>query len=278
MPGTLYIVATPIGNLADMTYRAVEVLRAVDTIACEDTRQTRKLLDHYGIAGRLLSYHEHNETERTPQLLAQLEGGASVAVVTDAGTPLVADPGYRLVVAATAAGVSVVPVPGASAPLAALAASGLPVHDFRFGGFLPRKQNARRELLARLGQDSATLIFFEAPHRLLESLADVAAVLGDPPVVLAREVTKLHEEFLRGRCSEVLARLRRRPALKGECTLLIGKGESPPEPAGSPADEVLRLEQQGLTRMDAIKQVARRRGLSKRIVYRSVTGDEPASG
>lgn len=266
--GTLYVVATPIGNLGDMTYRAVETLRAVARIACEDTRQTRKLLDHFGIATPMLSYHEHNEAERSAELLDRLESGESLALVSDAGTPLISDPGYRLVRGAVERGIPVVPVPGVSAVVAALSASGLPSDAFRFCGFFPRKQGERRRLLESLAREEATLGFYEAPHRILETLQDLEETLGDPPVVLARELTKLHEEFLRGRASEVRAALERRDAIRGEMTVLVGRNDRKAESAETIEEMVARLVGQGLSRMDAIKAAARERGLPKREVYK----------
>jgi len=272
MPGTLYLVATPIGNLEDITLRALRVLREADLIACEDTRQTGKLLAHFGIDKPMVSYHEHNEGPRAQELVAKLEDGASIALVSDAGTPLVADPGYRLVTAAIGAGIPVVPIPGASAVLGALAAAGLPTDAFRFGGFLPVKSGQRRKTLEALRGEDCTLVFYEAPHRILDALSDVAAVCGERPVVVARELTKLHEEFLRGSADEVRAQLAARPSVKGEITLVIGKARFTALPAGSVEDAVQELEQKGVPRMDAIKQVARERGLSKREVYSKVTG------
>jgi len=270
MPGTLYVVATPIGNLEDITLRALRVLREADLIACEDTRQSGKLLAHFGIAKPTLSYHEHNEAARARELIAKLQAGASIALVSDAGTPLVSDPGYRLVTAAIEAGISVIPVPGASALLGALAAAGLPTDAFRFGGFLPAKPSQRRKALEEVQAERCTLVYYEAPHRILETLTDIETVLGDRPVVVARELTKLHEEFLRGTATEVRAQLAARPSVKGEITLLIGKGAT--AAASTPIDQAVReLEQQGMPRMDAIKQVARERGLSKREVYKQVT-------
>ncbi len=268
MSGTLYLVATPIGNLEDTTYRAVRVLREVAAVACEDTRQSRKLLDHYGLGTPLVSYHEHNEASRTEELIARLEAGESIALISDAGTPLVSDPGYRLVRAAIERGIAVVPVPGASAVLAALAASGLPTDAFRFGGFLPAKSAARRRELELLRDSQETVILYESPHRILESLADIAEVLGDPPMVLARELTKLHEQFLRGTATQIRQTLHARGTVKGEITLVIGKGD--PHPA-APADlgaSVRLLEAQGVPRMDAIKQVAKLHNVGKREVYR----------
>jgi 16S rRNA (cytidine1402-2'-O)-methyltransferase len=267
MPGLLYVVATPIGNLEDITYRAVRVLGAADLIACEDTRQTRKLLDHYQIRKPTISYHDHNEIERTEDLVARLISGATIALVSDAGMPLVSDPGYRLVHAAIEAGIPVQPIPGPSASLTALAASGLPTDAFHFGGFLPAKNGQRAKLLESLAAEQATLIFYEAPHRILESLAAIEAALGPRPVVVARELTKIHEEFLRGTAAEIHEQLAARDALKGEFTLLIGKADAPPPDDTPIPDAVEALIGAGVPRMDAIKQVARRRGLSKREVY-----------
>jgi 16S rRNA (cytidine1402-2'-O)-methyltransferase len=271
MAGKLYIISTPIGNLEDITYRAVATLRSVATIACEDTRQTAKLLRHYGIQTPLTSFHEHNEAERAGQLVSQLEAGDSLALVSDAGTPLVSDPGYRLVRAAIERGIDVLPIPGPCAAISALTASGLPTDAFLFGGFLPAKAGKRRAELDRHRTAEHTLIFYEAPHRIVESLEDVSARLGHSrPVVVAREMTKLHEEFLRGSADEVLAILAGRPSVKGEITLLIGKA---PAPAGTPSREQLHTEVEQLTsagasRMEAIKQVARRHGIGKRDMYK----------
>lgn len=270
MPGTLYIVATPIGNLEDITYRAVRVLRTCGLIACEDTRQTRKLLDHFGIDVRAVSYHEHNETQRAEELVEKLAAGTDIALVSDAGTPLISDPGYRLVQAAIQAGVPVVPIPGPSAALAALAASGLATDEFRFCGFLPAKSTQRRKLLEELHQESCTLIFYETPHRILEALADLDELYGDRPMVLGRELTKLHEEFLRGTAQEIRKQLASRPAIKGEITLLVGKFQGAAADDRPVEEAVYALETQGVPRMDAIKQIARARGLSKREVYRLI--------
>ncbi len=271
------MVATPIGNLEDITLRAVRVLREADLIACEDTRHTRKLLDHFGIARPMVSYHEHNEAARAAELVARLAEGANVALVSDAGTPLVSDPGYRLVTAAIAADIPVVPIPGPSAAICALAAAGLPTDCFRFCGFLPPKSGQRRTIFEQLKRDTCTLIFYEAPHRILDALDDVAAVMGARGVVVARELTKVHEEFLRGTAAEVRSKLAAAPAIKGEITLLIGKA-SEAGPAAkvsiddTPIEDAVRaLERQGLSRMEAIKQVAKARGIPKRECYRRVT-------
>ena len=265
--GTLYIVGTPIGNLEDITYRAVRVLGEAALIACEDTRQTRKLLDHFSIHKPAVSYHEHNEAQRTTDLIERLERGETIALVSDAGTPLVSDPGYRLVREAVARGIPVVPIPGPSAAITALSASGLPTDSFRFAGFLPAKPGQRRRALELLREETATLVFYEAPHRIVETLEDIAAVMGEREVVVARELTKIHEEFLRGAAAVVAAELKSRPTVKGEITLLIAKSEQPAQFEGSIRDSVEILERAGVPRMDAMKQVARERGISKREVY-----------
>lgn len=270
MSGTLYVVATPIGNLEDITSRAVRILREADLIACEDTRQTRKLLEHYGISKPLMSYHEHNEQTRAKELLGGLQAGKTIALVSDAGTPLIADPGYRLVQQAREQGITVSPVPGPSALLAALSASGLPAGSFLFHGFLPSKKGQRRKLLEGVKTSEATLVFFETPHRILESLEDIAETLGPRPVVLARELTKIHEEFLRGTPVELRAVLAERPSVKGEITLMIGKSEAPEVDDTLLDVAVEKLIEQGVPRMQALKTVARRRGLSKRQVYKKL--------
>jgi 16S rRNA (cytidine1402-2'-O)-methyltransferase len=264
--GTLYLVATPIGNLEDITFRAVRVLKEADLVACEDTRQTRRLLDHYGIDRPTVSYHEHNETERSVELAGKLQQGARIALVSDAGMPLVSDPGYRLVQAALAAGARVEPIPGPSAVVTALAASGLATDAFHFAGFLPAKTGQRRRLLDSLREEAATLVFYEAPHRILETLEAVEEAMGSRQVVVARELTKIHEEFLRGTAAEVRGVLAARPAIKGEITLLIDRAGEP-EPDDTPLDEAVdACMREGMSRMDAIKAVARRRGLPKREV------------
>ncbi|HSP66430.1 MAG TPA: 16S rRNA (cytidine(1402)-2'-O)-methyltransferase, partial [Bryobacteraceae bacterium] len=213
MPASLYLVATPIGNLEDITLRALRVLKEADVIACEDTRQTGKLLAHFGIDKPTVSYHEHNEAARALELVAKIEAGASIALVSDAGTPLVSDPGYRLVEAAIGAGIPVVPIPGASALLSGLSAAGLPTDAFRFGGFLPPKSGQRKKALEELRGEGGTLVFYEAPHRILDTLSDVSEVYGERPVVVARELTKLHEEFLRGTADEVRAAMAARASV-----------------------------------------------------------------
>jgi 16S rRNA (cytidine1402-2'-O)-methyltransferase len=268
--GTLYVVATPIGNLEDITLRALRILREVDRIACEDTRQTRKLLDRHGISKPLVSYHEHNEQARADELLRDLETGKNIALVSDAGTPLIADPGYRLVAQARAAGVTVSPIPGASALISALSASGLPTDSFFFGGFLPAKKTQRRKTLEKMRDSPATLVFYEAPHRIVETLGDVAEILGAREVTLARELTKIHEEVLTGEASQLRDALAKRPAIKGEITLMIAKGD-PVAPDAIPVQAAFdKLIAAGVPRMEAMKTIARERGLSKRDVYQQL--------
>jgi 16S rRNA (cytidine1402-2'-O)-methyltransferase len=265
--GTLYVVATPIGNLEDITLRALRILREVDRIACEDTRQTRKLLDRHGISKPLVSYHEHNEQARAEELLSEIAAGSNIALVSDAGTPLIADPGYRLVAQARAQGIAVCPIPGPSAVLTALSASGLPTDAFFFGGFLPAKKTQRRKLLEEMKLYPATLVFYETPHRVLEALDDIAEVLGPRRVTIGRELTKIHEEFLVGEPAELREALAKRPSIKGEMTLMIGKSEGPAADA-MPIEEAFdKLLEAGVPRMEAMKTIARERGLSKREVY-----------
>jgi len=271
--GKLYVVATPIGNLEDITYRAVRILREADLIACEDTRQTRKLLEHYGIEKPTVSYHDHNEQQRAQELVAKLQEGLSIAQVSDAGMPGVSDPGYRLVNLAIEKGITVVPVPGASALVSALAASGLPTDAFEFRGFLPAKSGQRRTVLESLREVQHTVIFYEAPHRILESLHEIAGILGaGRQVVIARELTKLHEEFIRGTAGEILKRLDGRE-LRGEITLLIGKAETVGH-ATRGADLPARLKEiMELERLDeraALKVLAKEQGLSKSELYREL--------
>src|SRR6201988_1256731 len=240
----LYLVGTPIGNLEDITLRALRVLKEVDIIACEDTRQTQKLLNHYNITTRTTSYHEHNEMTKSAELVKEMQEGVSVALVTDAGMPGISDPGYRLVTLAIRHHVPVIPIPGASAFLAALVASGLPTDSFRFSGFLPAKRGERRTLLEGIATSPRTQVFYEAPHRVLESLEDIVEVLGpDRHVVIAREVTKVHEEFLRGRAVEILETLKSRGEVKGEITLLIAKAEAGERSATARASIRQRMDQ-----------------------------------
>jgi 16S rRNA (cytidine1402-2'-O)-methyltransferase len=274
-PG-LYLVATPIGNLEDITLRALRVLKEADRIACEDTRQTQKLLNHFDIATPTVSYHQHNEQARTVELIALLQQGGRVAVVSDAGTPAFSDPGLDLVRAAVAVGVSVIPVPGPNAALNALVASGLDTDRFLYAGFLAAKPGARRTELETLASrlPGLTLVVYEAPHRILETLADVEAVWGSSVrVVVARELTKIHEEFLRGTVAEVRRALSERDRVRGEMVLLIEApaGGEPPKAGGTTQEQLARwMEAEGLDEKDALKRVARERGVSKSDVYREL--------
>jgi 16S rRNA (cytidine1402-2'-O)-methyltransferase len=277
-PGpALYLVATPIGNLEDITLRAIRVLKEVDVIACEDTRQTQKLLNRYGVRTRTTSYHEHNEMTRAAELVKEMQEGASVALVTDAGMPGISDPGFRLISLAIRHHIPVVPIPGASAFLAALVASGMPTDSFRFSGFLSAKRGERRAALEAIKTSPRTQVFYEAPHRIVEAIADICEVLGDARhVVIAREVTKLHEEFLRGRAGEVLETLKARDGVKGEITLLIGKAEG--NESGGAADAFVRpsmrqrieqiMAEEKVDEKAALKKVAKERGVSKSEAYR----------
>ncbi|HLK33980.1 MAG TPA: 16S rRNA (cytidine(1402)-2'-O)-methyltransferase [Terriglobales bacterium] len=272
--GALFLVGTPIGNLEDITLRALRTLKEVDLIACEDTRQTQKLLTHYNIAVPTISYHEHNERTRSEELVNRLEEGARVALVSDAGMPGISDPGYRLIALAVRRHIPVIPIPGPAAFLVALAASGLPTDSFRFSGFLPAKQGQRRELLASIKESPRTQVFYEAPHRIVEALQDIVAVLGpDRPIVIAREITKVHEEFLRGRAEGLLAQVKTRE-LKGEITLLIGKTELGARPAAGPPPVRTRFEQiiaqEKLDEKAALKKVAKELGLSRSEAYREL--------
>jgi 16S rRNA (cytidine1402-2'-O)-methyltransferase len=277
-PGpALYLVATPIGNLEDITLRALRVLKEVDVIACEDTRQTQKLLNHYGITTRTISYHEHNEMTRAAELVKEMQEGASVALVTDAGMPGISDPGFRLISLAIRHHLPVVPIPGASAFLAALVASGMPTDSFRFSGFLPAKRGERRAALGEIRTSPRTQVFYEAPHRVVETLADVVEVLGSARhVVIAREVTKLHEEFLRGRVGKVLETLKARDGVKGEITLLIGKAEEGDSQVAAPTGVSIRqrveqiMMKEKVDEKAALKKVAKERGVSKSDAYREL--------
>jgi len=278
-PG-LYLVATPIGNLEDITLRALRVLKSADRIACEDTRQTQKLLNHFGIETPTTSCHEHNEAEKARELVEQLKQGARIAVVSDAGMPGISDPGMALARAAIDAGIAVYPIPGANAVLSALVASGLPTESFLYAGFLPPKSGARRAELERLAalaaEDRAlTLVFYEAPHRILETLEDVEKVWGsDCGVVVARELTKLHEEFLRGAAGEVRREMAGRDRVRGEITLLVEAKSLDSNAIGATAslkDRVAELRRaEGLDEMDALKRAARERGISKSEAYREL--------
>lgn len=267
MPGTLYIVATPIGNLEDITLRAVRTLKDVDIIAAEDTRHTQTLLRHFAINASLTSYHEHNERAKTGQLVARLERGESVALVSDAGTPGISDPGYRLVLEATRLGIRVVPIPGPSALIAALSASGLPTAGFNFRGFLPARKRERRSKLQELRVDRYSLVVYETPHRLKESLDDIREIFGDRRMVLAREITKLHEEFLRGRISEVIAEVGPRE-IRGEVTLIIeGSSDGDPPSEEGLREEIAELIAGGLRIKEIAEVLGEKYGYSKRQIY-----------
>ena len=281
--GCLYVVATPIGNLEDISLRALRILKEADLIACEDTRQTQKLLTHFDIQKRMVSYHEHNEITRAAELVIDLEQGAKVALVSDAGTPAISDPGHRLVSLCVRHGIHVVPVPGASAFVAALAASGMPAEEFAFIGFLPSRPTERRKSLRALAAEPRTLALYEAPHRLLDTLEDAFEILGNRPAVIAREVTKLYEEFLRGHLEDLLESVRKK-APRGEITLLIAPADgqithSVPDadaavPLARRVDELVK--ERGIDRKAALKVAARERGLTRREAYKQllVTRDE----
>jgi 16S rRNA (cytidine1402-2'-O)-methyltransferase len=271
--GTLYVVATPIGNLEDITYRAVRILKEADLIACEDTRHTAKLLHHYGIDKPTISYHNHNEATRAEELVAKLEQGLNIAQVSDAGMPGISDPGYRVIKLAIERGVQVVPIPGASALISALAAGGLPTDSFQFLGFLPAKSGQRRTLLETLRGSEQTTAVYEAPHRIAETMKDIVEILGsERSIVLARELTKMHEEFIRGSAEQILARTQEHE-LRGEITLLIGKGEA--LAAQEPAKNIVRrleeiMREHELDEKAGLKVLAKERGLSKSEAYREL--------
>src|SRR5436309_4305780 len=275
--GCLYLVGTPIGNLEDITLRALRILKEVDQIACEDTRHTQKLLTHYDIRKPLVSYHEHNELTRAPELVMAMEQGAKIAIVSDAGMPLVSDPGHRLVTLCLRHQIRVVPIPGPSALLASLSASGIPSEEFLFMGFLPARSGERRRALERLRIEERTIILYEARHRVAECVADALEILGDRPACLAREVTKLHEEFLRGKLSEIITGLEERPA-RGEITLILGppevtEGRTQGDSAQSLAARVEELMHQAkLDRKEALKLAAKERGLTRRAAYSQIVG------
>jgi 16S rRNA (cytidine1402-2'-O)-methyltransferase len=283
--GCLYVVSTPIGNLEDISLRALRVLKEADAIACEDTRRTLKLLSRFDISKRLVSYHEHNEITRAPELVIELEQGAKIALVSDAGTPTISDPGYRLVSLCLRHGIQVVPVPGASALMAAIAAAGMPIEEFVFAGFLASRPTERRKAMREFVADRRTLALYEAPHRLLDTLEDALEILGNRPAVIAREVTKVFEEFVRGHLQDLVDAVRKKTP-RGEITLLIGPpdGHAPHVGAGATqadalplarrVDEIMR--ERDVDRKAALKQAARERGLTHREAYKQllITRDE----
>ena len=276
MTGTLYLVATPIGNLQDMTFRAVETLKSVSVIACEDTRHTKKLLNHFGISNKLVSYHEHNETERAEDLIEVLKSGASVAVVSDAGTPGICDPSFRIVGRAIEIGAPVVSVPGAVAFVNAVTASGLPTDSIFFGGFLPSKKGDRRRRLTDVASIPATLSFYESPRRIAAAISDAFEILGDRQAVVAREITKMHEEFSRGKLSELLIKFSSL-IVKGEIVLLIDRHLEAAADVPKTSSLLQRLEEiesEGMERKAALKKVAREFGVSKSEAYRIVQTDK----
>lgn len=274
--GTLYVVATPIGNLEDITYRAVRILGEVDLVAAEDTRHSRKLFAHFGIQKPLVSYHDHNEQQRQEELVKRLQAGENIALISDAGTPCIADPGYRLIASCHAAGITVVPIPGPSALITALSAAGVSTERFAFEGYLPQKAKARADLLRHLNGEQRTLVFYETPHRLAATLADLVEIMGaDRPLVVARELTKMYEEFFRGTAAEAVSRFTLEPA-RGELVLVL-----PPSTQGPQMNvrDALRklLEEGDLSRRDAVKLIAKEYGLPSSDVYReslSLTGEE----
>jgi 16S rRNA (cytidine1402-2'-O)-methyltransferase len=278
MAGTLYLVSTPIGNLEDITHRAIRVLGEVNIIACEDTRHTSKLLNHYGIETKTISYHEHNERERAAELVKLLKQGSDVAVVSDAGTPAINDPGFRLAREAIDNELRVVPIPGASALISALVVSGLPTDEFFFGGFLPARSGARRARLSELRTMPATLIFYEGPHRIAATLKDAVEILGERQAVVARELTKMHEEIARGNLSELAARFSSTESARGEMVLIIDRTVIPSElepdkVVVSIAELVGKLENEGLDHRAALKKAARELGLSRDEAYRRLVAE-----
>ena len=270
MPGSLYVVATPIGNLDDMTVRAVNTLKSVTLIAAEDTRRTGLLLRHFGIPTRTTSLHEHNETEKVPALLAKLTGGADVALVSDAGTPLVADPGQRLIAAAVEKGIRVIPIPGPSAVLAALTASGFPADEFVFAGFAPSRSKDRKSWLEGLSREERTVVFFEAPHRVAATLREASELLGERPIVIARELTKLYEEIIHTTAAQLRGETFKE---RGEITIVLGPIAKSSQPASNISDEELAeyfyhmTEYGDCSRRQAVATTARKFGLSPNDVY-----------
>lgn len=263
------MVATPIGNREDITLRALNILREVDLVAAEDTRKSGTLLAHYQINNRLISFHEHNEKKRTPELIGKLLDGTAIALVSNAGTPSVSDPGYRLIEAAIANKITVTPIPGVTAATAAMSVSGLPTDSFVFIGFAPKKKGKRLKFLTELGAEPRPLIFYESPKRILSLMEEILSCMGDRNAMLAREMTKLHEEFVRGTVSQILRAIRARPVLKGECTLLVagfeGKEELNSEIITAEIKAALEKQQFGLS--EIAKLIAQKYGLSKNKVY-----------
>lgn len=263
------MVATPIGNREDITLRALNILREVDLVAAEDTRKSGTLLAHYQINNRLISFHEHNEKKRTPELIGKLLDGTTIALVSNAGTPSVSDPGYRLIEAAIANKIAVTPIPGVTAATAAMSVSGLPTDSFVFIGFAPKKKGKRLKFLTELGAEPRPLIFYESPKRILSLMEEIISCMGDRNAMLAREMTKLHEEFVRGTVSQILRTIRARPVLKGECTLLVAGGEE----SEKIDSEIVKIEIKTALEKDQnslseiARTIAKKYGLPKREVY-----------
>ncbi|MCP3942275.1 MAG: 16S rRNA (cytidine(1402)-2'-O)-methyltransferase [Desulfobacteraceae bacterium] len=270
-PGTLFIVATPLGNLEDITFRAVRILKQVDLIAAEDTRYSKRLLNHYGIETGLISCHEHNEEKKTLQLIKALKDGKNIALISDAGTPLISDPGYSLVKAVAKENISVIPIPGCNAAIAGLSVAGLPTDSFLFCGFLSKKQQKQAQTLEGLKPEKATLIFYESPKRICPLIKHAIKILGDRKACLAREITKLHEEYIRGTLGQILSTLELRPQVKGECVLFI-EGAPPPSKMTMEHLEELILSKQKLniSTADLARQIAKDCHLPKKQVYDTI--------
>ncbi|MFC1516317.1 16S rRNA (cytidine(1402)-2'-O)-methyltransferase [Thermodesulfobacteriota bacterium] len=268
IPAALYIVATPIGNREDITLRAIKILNEVDIVAAEDTRHTGRFLKYHNIKTSLVSYHEHNEAERTPGLIKQLRSGASIALVSKAGTPSVSDPGYTLIRSAIDNDIPIIPIPGASAAIAALSVAGLPTDAFVFVGFPARKKQKRLAQLKRLANEEKTIVFYQSPRRILTLLDEMISIMGDRYGVLSREMTKLHEEFIRGALTEIRRTLKERPSVKGECTLLVAGFQEEAVAVETLRKEIKKkLEIPGSRLSDIAKEVAKKHGLSKKMVY-----------
>lgn len=277
--GTLFVIATPIGHLDDITLRAIESLKRVDMIACEDTRQTRKLLNRHGIKAKVMSYHKFNELKKSETILGLLEQGKEVALVSDAGTPGISDPGYLLVKLALEKGIAVYPVPGPSALTAILSISGLPLHSFSFYGFLPKKQGEKRKFLSSLRSRKETLIFFESPHRMMKSLSDMLKIFGPRRIVIGREMTKIHEETIRGTLQDILESFKEREPVrqKGEYAMIVeGARSAEAQHDGTSIYEYFMelVEEAGLNRKEAIKMVSKKKGIPKRQVYKEILEQE----
>jgi 16S rRNA (cytidine1402-2'-O)-methyltransferase len=271
-PGTLYIVATPIGNLEDMTYRAVKVLMDVDLIAAEDTRHSKRLLDHYGIKSRLISYHEHNEIKKAPHLIQQIKDGINIALISDAGTPAISDPGYLLVSAAAKEKIPIIPIPGCSAAIAGLSISGLPTDSFIFYGFLPKKQQKQKTTLEEIKAQKATLIFYESPRRITKLIKNCISIFGDREACLAREITKFHEEYVRGTLSYIHEKLEQRDSVKGECALFIHGCNEVNEISQDELEHLIKdaLSDGNIRTKDLAKKISKEYNLSTKKVYNMI--------